>query len=1143
MDINELEKYRLGDAVKFHQQLNPKLWGNDEHLLPEVQEKLRAIADDFREFLGIDDLRVKDITISGSNAAYTYTDTSDIDLHLVVDLPWADQSEVYRELFDAKKYQYNNQHDFVVRDFSVELYVQNANEEHVSQGIYSILNQDWVRVPSRSQPEINDISVTSKYQDLAERISQAVQSKNLEQMNQLARKIKNMRQSGLAKTGEFGPENLAFKLLKKNGDLTRLSDARTQAKDQLLSLDERSKKKSKKKTPWGRFGGMWFPGYHNIGQPPQEDHLTPADVGGESVAESQTVDIAQAVKDFVSFCRQQLNIQQVPKIQLKRDPAWSQRLGTFGRYDPDTNVIMLSVADRHPVDVMRTLAHELTHHRQNEVDPIPPGAGETGSSFEDSANATAGRIMRDFAEKYPDYFDRETIAESSGYIPVTDQEAQDPRYSMAVTQDVRPGEPKRQAAKLGFKTDPAGRPPKARTNGLIEQLSSRWQAIKESREPLEEEDLTEVAMSPGALKQWAASGAAAGMQAGFEAEVIFRGLGSDDEGDMEPDYDEDRTAGSIEDIIDFFSEGPYAGLSQRQAQNIRNELTEEYLEWADQQVVRNWSDQKVDYIDDYINNEDLFDQDTAEEEATEYLGPDADPSDIDDRVEEMRSDFLDKVLTKEFDSKIYESAYEQFRDEQMQDFDEYEWLGENERYMSDLATEFGLDWPYMTSAGGEEGFSEYNAELLADELARKLGVKTRASGGYHSARRDSETWIFEPDSSLAADDPDDMPVEIVSPPMPLAETVEILPRFFAWLGENDAYANPSTGFHMSISMPGHEGDSLDYTKLALFLGDEYVLQQFGRSANTYAASALKKIKQALSASTQNNSETLAIQALEKMRESMGQSASNLLAKPSGFGKYVSINPRDNYIEFRSAGGSDYLNDIDQIQNTLLRYARATSIAMDPEAEKQEYAKKFYKLLQPAEITQVTDPQSGRQRTQVKPQGEQDPVWLFAQYAAGALPRQALKSFVRQIQAKRPPTAKELQQRQAQASNMPAMDQNGNFEIYNTASDNTVYPFSAQSADDALNVLSLWRSSVMQPELDPTKFLVRPVIVAPADTAAQSSTSDLPFRVVYRTDNRGTSTFRVDAPDQARARAEFIRKAVEAGLYPDEFEIVSVEQMR
>ena len=93
MNINELETYNLADAVKFHSELNPRLWQN-EQLRPEVEQQLRAIVDDFRQFLGIRDLDVRDITISGSNAAYTYTPHSDIDLHLVVNLDEVCDSDV-----------------------------------------------------------------------------------------------------------------------------------------------------------------------------------------------------------------------------------------------------------------------------------------------------------------------------------------------------------------------------------------------------------------------------------------------------------------------------------------------------------------------------------------------------------------------------------------------------------------------------------------------------------------------------------------------------------------------------------------------------------------------------------------------------------------------------------------------------------------------------------------------------------------------------------------------------------------------------------------------------------------------------------------------------------------------------------------
>ncbi len=66
MNITELDSYNLADAVKFNDELNPAIWSGDK-MRADVREKLLAIADDFREFLGLTDLEVKDITVSGSN--------------------------------------------------------------------------------------------------------------------------------------------------------------------------------------------------------------------------------------------------------------------------------------------------------------------------------------------------------------------------------------------------------------------------------------------------------------------------------------------------------------------------------------------------------------------------------------------------------------------------------------------------------------------------------------------------------------------------------------------------------------------------------------------------------------------------------------------------------------------------------------------------------------------------------------------------------------------------------------------------------------------------------------------------------------------------------------------------------------------
>ena len=98
-------------------------------------------------------------------------------------------------------------------------------------------------------------------------------------------------------------------------------------------------------------------------------------------------------------------------------------------------------------------------------------------------------------------------------------------------------------------------------------------------------------------------------------------------------------------------------------------------------------------------------------------------------------------------------------------------------------------------------------------------------------------------------------------------------------------------------------------------------------------------------------------------------------------RYVTVNIKDKYIEVRSAGG-DYLGDLDKIKTTLLRYVRAMGLAADPEAEKQEYAKKLYKFLSPMV------------------RSDEDIIKYFTQYSAGTLPSTALKSFIRQAQMKR-----------------------------------------------------------------------------------------------------------------------------------------------
>jgi hypothetical protein len=1088
MDLLELESYRLSDAVKFNDRLNPRIWGPDEKMLPEVREKLLAIADDFRENLGID-VEVKDITVSGSNAAYTYTDHSDIDLHLVADLPRADESDVYRELFDAKKYQYNDSHDFKIGGYDVELYVQNANEPHYSQGIYSVKDDRWVKVPSRRKPEVNDISVKSKYEDIGQRVEQAIKSGELSRMDAIAGKIREMRQAGLETTGEFGPENLAFKILRNNGTLEKLRDARLAAKSQNLSLQERKKKKSKKKFRYGSFGGYYYPGYGYYGQTGEvAADAGGGDGGGESVRESRESQ-QDIIERFAKSCCDFLGIENPPQIKLRRDPQWQRVNGTFGRYTADPeHRIELATHGRHIVDILRTLAHEMTHARQNETTGLPDHAGETGSEFENEANALAGQIMRHWAESEPDMFadvdldegmrekigavaaaaciagtpgcattgtdvlkttqtigraaknlptragaeeelrtavkdalrkgtgTRESrVTEASGYIP-TAAEKNDPRYSMALTVDIQPGETGRQANKLGLKTDSQGRPAL-----LMKKLNNLLESVKRGEDTIdEEEDLFEVKMSPGELQKWAASEEAQGIRAGFEAELIFRDTGRGVEQDSEPDYDQDERARDIDQVVNFF-QGGENGITRNQANRLRNDLYEQFHEWVSNTFYEDvWNERKYyEWIDDNIwPNE----QDEYRERAAAAL-----ELDVEGELTPEQIDLIAKTAWQMFREEVeeqwenqgpwYNEAEEYLLDEFRDENDESEWLDNNYRYMSDIESEFNLDWPYWIGGDDREGGSR-DPEDIADSLARSLGVKVVASSDYHSTRRRPDLWIIEPDGSLSPDDYEDTGLEVVSPPMPLPEALQKLREIIDWANDSNkgnAYTNSSTGLHMGISLP-YKGGDVDYVKLILFLGDQYVLEQFGRAANSYAASALEKLREVQRKRRQNMSEAdvrnmkgsdKTAAAMDLMRKNLIELAARYVQDAVGQSKYTSAHLKDGYIEFRSPGG-DYLsmNDRDEeaLGNTMLRFARAMSLAGRPDLERKEYSKKLYKLLSGFKGAEISKPtQDTKYKTTIEFEDQQDAMDLFAKYASGQItPDELKKQWARQVLSKELP---------------------------------------------------------------------------------------------------------------------------------------------
>jgi len=111
------------------------------------------------------------------------------------------------------------------------------------------------------------------------------------------------------------------------------------------------------------------------------------------------------LKDFIGFCKAELNIQTLPKISLLNDKSFVEQNRSFGEYNPQTNTIKVVALNRNLADICRSLAHELCHHRQNELDMIYNEAGDTGTDIENDANAMAGILMRDFGKKNVDVYE------------------------------------------------------------------------------------------------------------------------------------------------------------------------------------------------------------------------------------------------------------------------------------------------------------------------------------------------------------------------------------------------------------------------------------------------------------------------------------------------------------------------------------------------------------------------------------------------------------------------------------------------------------------------------------------------------------------------------------------------------------------
>ena len=110
------------------------------------------------------------------------------------------------------------------------------------------------------------------------------------------------------------------------------------------------------------------------------------------------------IDDFIDFGKNELTLGDGFNVRLTDN---NDELETLASYDMSKNEISVMSKNRAVPDIIRSIAHEMVHHKQNEMGDLKgnPEEGEDGSPWEDQANSKAGELVRMFGKEFPEIYD------------------------------------------------------------------------------------------------------------------------------------------------------------------------------------------------------------------------------------------------------------------------------------------------------------------------------------------------------------------------------------------------------------------------------------------------------------------------------------------------------------------------------------------------------------------------------------------------------------------------------------------------------------------------------------------------------------------------------------------------------------------
>lgn len=437
--------------------------------------------------------------------------------------------------------------------------------------------------------------------------------------------------------------------------------------------------------------------------------------------------------------------------------------------------------------------------------------------------------------------------------------------------------------------------------------------------------ISEARMSPAYLEKQAKK---LGTLVGIEYEMIYPGDMSEYN---EPSYIDDAPAEDILSIIDFFEQSP--DFSGSDSDRLTDSLNSDFQEWLDEEKYDSmWDIYKEEYIKIVAYKK--FLERTDHQQDMYY---DEKVKKVDELVHDAIGDSNNPlhILAQRFFINDIKTNHDKRHEL------EVEWVTDNFATMQDVADTYRLVWPEDLDSYNEYSY-ESLFEHISDELSSLLEIEVKYDTSYHGLQRHKvgdAHYILETDSSVSSEDEEGIGIELISYPMDIETAKTHMKKISRWAIDNGVETNSTCGLHVNVSIPGLDMDQYDPIKAALFLGDTYVLEKFGREFSSYAKSAYGMIE-----------DSIHDISIDKLKEFLDIIKTNVTSfkksmhRYTQWGKFVSINKKEQHVEFRSMGDDWLMTDLSEILDTINRYATVLDISCDPTKYKEEYMTRLYKIL-------------------------------------------------------------------------------------------------------------------------------------------------------------------------------------------------------